>query len=265
MTERRTIHGLQIAKALADLIEQEATPGTGITAERFWSEMAGLLDEFVPRNRELLAKRDDLQAKLDAWHQEHVGAELNAAAYKLFLHDIGYLADEGPDFEITTDNVDEEIALLAGPQLVVPMDNARYALNAANARWGSLYDALYGNDVIPEAGGADKSGAYNPVRGARVIDYAAHFLNENFPLANARHEEVTRYAVTDGALAVSLDKGAATGLVDPAQFQGYLGNKDEPSGVLLKHNGLHVEIQIDREDSVGQNEKAGVKDLLLEA
>lgn len=269
MTDRVTIHGLKVARVLANFIEQEVTPGTGLAAERFWAAMASILTEFVPRNRQLLATRASLQANIDAWHKDQAGKAPDLPAYKDFLRGLGYLLDEGPDFQIETTQVDDEIAQVAGPQLVVPVDNARYCLNAANARWGSLYDALYGNDVIPEAGGAEKSGPYNPVRGARVIDYGAHFLNQTFPLADARHEDVTQYAIADGvlvaALSVGSKQGSKTGLVEPAQCRGYLGAADAPEAVLLRHNGLHVEIQIDREDPIGRNEKAGVKDILMEA
>ncbi len=265
MTERVEVNGLQVAKVLYDLIGNEVAPGTGVSADHFWAEMAAVLEEFVPRNRELLAKRDDLQAKIDAWHQQNPGQPIDEAAYTAFLQEIGYLLEEGPEFEIETQNVDEEIALTAGPQLVVPVDNARYSLNAANARWGSLYDALYGNDVISEDDGATKSGPYNPVRGAKVIAYATAFLNEHFPLSGATHEDVTQYAVVDGAMQATVDNGGAVGLADPSQFAGYLGDAADPSGVLLKHNGLHIEIQVDREDNVGKDEKAGVADILVES
>ena len=265
MTERVTINNLKVAKVLFDLLEEKALPGTGVSAEHFWAEMAALLEAFVPRNRALLERRDEIQAGIDAWHRERAGQPLDADAYRAFLEQSGYLQGEPSDFEIATDNVDEEIALLAGPQLVVPVDNARYALNAANARWGSLYDALYGNDVIPETDGATATGPYNPVRGAKVIARAAEFLNSSFPLADARHEDATAYQVEASALKVMLEGGSATGLQDPSQFRGHLGDASAPTGILLRHNGLHVEIQIDREDSVGKHEKAGVKDLLVES
>ncbi len=264
MTDRVTIGGLQVATVLNDLLENDIAPGTGVDPAHFWAEFEAILGEFVPRNRELLAKRDELQEKIDAWHRDHAGQQIDEAEYTAFLKEIGYLLDEGPDFEIETQNVDEEIALMAGPQLVVPVMNARYALNAANARWGSLYDALYGTDVIPETAGAEKTGGYNPGRGAKVIEYAANMLNENYPLDGATHQDVTQYKVVDGALQADTD-GGTVGLADPAQFVGYTGDAADPSGVLLKHNGLHMEIQIDREDSVGKNEKAGVKDVLVES
>lgn len=264
MTERTTVGSLQVANILNDLLANKIAPGTGVEPAHFWSEMASILEEFVPRNRELLARRDELQAQIDAWHRDRAGQQVDEAEYTTFLKSIGYLLDEGPDFEIETDNVDAEIAQTAGPQLVVPVMNARFALNAANARWGSLYDALYGTDVIPETDGAEKGGAYNPVRGGKVIAYAAEFLNENFPLDGARHEDVHQYRVTDGVLAADTNNGTE-GLKDPAQFAGHSGLAEDPNGVLLKHNGLHIEIQIDRNDSVGKNEKAGVKDVLVES
>ena len=269
MVERVERGGLQVARVLAELVEGEALPGTGLASDGFWAGLAQLLDEMAPRNRVLLARRAELQAQLDAWHQARQGRPLDLDEYTGFLRDIGYLLDEGPDFKIETQDVDEEIARIAGPQLVVPVDNARYALNAANARWGSLYDALYGTDVIPEAAGGGRTGAYNPVRGARVIAYAANFLNQRFPLRSegqgARHEEVTRYAVADGALRAQLESGASAGLADPAQFAGYAGQPEAPTGILLKRHGLHIEIQIDRQDPIGREEKAGVKDILVEA
>ena len=264
MTERVTIGQLNIAKVLSDLLENEISPGTGVSSGHFWSEMESVLKEFVPRNRALLAKRDELQSKIDSWHQGHAGQQIDEVEYTAFLREIGYLLEEGPDFEITTQNVDEEIALTAGPQLVVPVMNARFSLNAANARWGSLYDALYGTDVIPESDGAEKGGAYNTVRGDRVIAYAANFLDETYPLQGAQHRDAVQYRIVEGAVEVQLENGETTGLANPAQFMGYLGEEGEPSGILLKHNGLHIEVQIDREDSIGKNEKAGVKDILVE-
>ena len=222
------------------------------------------MKDFVPRNCALLAERDTLQEQLNDWHKERVGQQIGIEEYNRFLKDIGYLMEEGPDFDVSTKNVDEEIALIAGPQLVVPVMNARYALNAANARWGSLYDALYGTDVIPETTGAEKGDSYNPERGSKVIEYAANFLNETYPLVDAQHQEVTCYRIIDGALTCDTKDGATT-LIDPSQLIGYKGLAEDPSGVLLKQNGLHVEIQIDREDAVGKNEKAGVKDILVES
>lgn len=265
MTERIRIGGLQVARVIYDLIEQEIAPGTGVEPEHFWSELESILDEMVPRNRALLAKRDEFQRQIDKWHQDRAGQQHDSEAYLAFLKEIGYLLEEGDHFEIETQNVDEEIALVAGPQLVVPIMNARFALNAANARWGSLYDALYGTDVIPESSGAEKGTAYNPIRGDKVIDYAAGVLNEATPLENGRHQDVTAYSIKDGKLEVQLASGELTFLKEASQLVGFLGDMANPSGVLLKHNGLHLEIQIDKTDSVGKDHKAGVKDILMES
>ena len=264
MTERVSQSGLQVARMLNDLLEKEIASGTGISPAYFWAQLAEVVKDFVPRNCALLAERDTLQEQLNDWHKERVGQQIGIEEYNRFLKDIGYLMEEGPDFDVSTKNVDEEIALIAGPQLVVPVMNARYALNAANARWGSLYDALYGTDVIPETTGAEKGNSYNPERGSKVIEYAANFLNETYPLDNAQHQKVTCYRIIDGALTCDTKDGATT-LIDPSQLIGYKGLAEDPSGVLLKQNGLHVEIQIDREDAVGKNEKAGVKDILVES
>ena len=268
MTERVAVGGLQIARELHDLIEEEVAPGTGVAPIEFWEQMEAICDDLVPRNRALLAFRDQLQAKIDDWHQARKGQHHDARAYEAFLREIGYLLDEGEDFEIATDNVDEEIALMAGPQLVVPVMNARYALNAANARWGSLYDALYGTDVIPETQGAEKTApngdSYNPARGDRVIEYAAEFLNKNMPLTNAVHQDVTQYSIDDGNLVCKLDSGS-TVLSDPSQLVGYLGSESNPDSILLKHHGLHVEIQVDRTHNVGRDHKAGIKDIVMES
>ena len=265
MTDRNEVAGLQVATELYDLVENQIAPGTGVDTATFWQGLADILTDLVPKNRALLARRDELQVQIDDWHRARTGQQHNDAEYKAFLEEIGYLVPEGGDFEITTANVDAEIGLLAGPQLVVPVMNARYALNAANARWGSLYDALYGTDVIPESPGAEKGSSYNPARGEHVIEYAAGFLNETTPLANATHQDVTRYRIEAGAVVAELGDGSSTGLGDPSQFAGYLGDAADPSGVLLVHNGLHLEIQVDRSDSVGRDHKAGVKDILVEA
>ncbi|MDP2227277.1 MAG: malate synthase G [Moraxellaceae bacterium] len=263
MTERIPHGDLQIAKELHDLVATEIAPGSGVEPAAFWTAFANVVAELTPKNRALLAKRDDLQAKIDAWHRANPG--FDRAQYKAFLTEIGYLVPEGPAFSISTENVDEEIATLAGPQLVVPVRNARYALNAANARWGSLYDALYGFDVISEDGGAEKGKGYNPVRGAKVIAFARNFLNETFPLAAGSHVDSTLYAVEGGALVVTLKSGEKVGLATPAQFVGYIGDAAAPTGVLLKNNGLHVEIQVDAAHQVGRDDLAHVKDLLVEA
>jgi malate synthase len=265
MIERIELHGLQVAKVLYDFVQHEALPGTGVAADAFWAGLGRLVDTLAPRNRELLARRDQLQARIDAWHREHVGPAFDPAAYKAFLQEIGYLLPEGPDFAVTTTQVDPEIATLAGPQLVVPVMNARYALNAANARWGSLYDALYGTDVIPEDDGAAKGSGYHPGRGAKVIAYAKSFLNQMVPLAGARYENVVQYRIEQGRLVAIVADGARAALEQPEQLAGYRGGAADPEAVLLRHNGLHIEIQIDREHPIGKSDPAGVKDVLLEA
>lgn len=265
MTTRIQKGGLQIAEELFNLVENDIAPGTGVDTDHFWTEFEAILNDLAPKNKALLAKRDDIQAQIDAWHKERAGQGHDAAAYKAFLQEIGYLLPEGPDFKVTTQNVDEEIATQAGPQLVVPVKNARFALNAANARWGSLYDALYGTDAISEEGGAERAGGYNPTRGAKVIAFARNHLDTAAPLANGSHADSTQYAVKNGQLAVTLADGSETGLVQPEKFLGYNGSEEAPSAVLLKNNGLHIEIQIDREASIGKTDAAGVQDLLVEA
>ncbi len=256
--------GLQVAEVLYRLVNEDIAPGTGIAPEHFWAELEAVVKEFAPRNRELLEKREQLQAQIDAWHHEHHGEAFDSAAYKAFLTEIGYLLPEGEDFSVSTENVDAEIAQLAGPQLVVPVMNARYALNAANARWGSLYDALYGTDIIPETGGAEKGRGYNPARGAKVIAYARQFLDASAPLASGSHGDATGYRVVDGQLQVQLGE-AASGLADAGQFVGYRGSAEAPESVLLVHNGLHIEIQIDADSPIGKTDAAGVKDVVLES
>ncbi len=265
MTDRITAGTLQVDKELYDFINDEALPGTGVSPEAFWSGFDRLVHDLAPRNRELLAVRDDLQAKIDAWYQENRDQPIDLADYTAVLREIGYLAPEGDEFTVRTAQVDPEISTIAGPQLVVPVTNARYALNAANARWGSLYDALYGTDAISDADGAERAGAYNAVRGARVIAFARTFLDASAPLAAGSHADATAYAVVDGALAVTLKNGRATGLADPARFAGHAGDAAAPSAVLLENNGLHIDILIDRNHPVGRDDAAGVKDIVLEA
>ena len=265
MTERTQVGNLKIANVLYDLVKDRIAPGTGIEPERFWQGLEGILDKLGPVNRELLEKRDDLQQQIDAWHLARKGQLHDPAAYKAFLQEIGYLLPEGDDFTISTENVDPEISVVAGPQLVVPVMNARYALNATNARWGSLYDALYGNDVIAETGGAEIGKGYNPVRGAKVVAYAMNLLDETAPLANGSHADATRYRVADGALAVQLSDGSETGLAQGEKFAGYHGDADEPDSILLRNNNLHIDILIDRDHPVGKTHPAGVKDVVLEA
>ncbi|MEM1404439.1 MAG: malate synthase G [Pseudomonadota bacterium] len=264
MTARVERAGLQVAQVLAELLEEQICPGTGVEPEAFWSNLSDMLRDLGPRNDELLAERERLQTLIDEWHAVNPGADYDRDAYKNFLLEIGYLVPEPEPFSITTENVDPEVAQIAGPQLVVPVMNARYALNAANARWGSLYDALYGTDVIPEDGGAERAGGYNEVRGDRVIAWARSFLDEHFPLASGSHRDATAYSIDGDALSVSLLDGHS-GLAEPGQLRGFLGDADSPTGVLLCHNNLHVEIQIDRESPIGSGDKAGVKDLLLES
>ncbi len=265
MTERVQVGGLQVAKVLLDFVNNEAIPGTGISAEQFWAGADAVIHDLAPKNRALLAKRDEIQAQIDAWHQARKGQAHDALAYKAFLQEIGYLLPEPADFQATTQNVDEEIARMAGPQLVVPVMNARFALNASNARWGSLYDALYGTDVISEENGAEKGKGYNKVRGDKVIAFARAFLDEAAPLAAGSHVDSTAYKIVDGKLVVSLKGGSNTGLRDDAQLIGFQGDAAAPTAVLLKHNGLHFEIQIDASTPVGQTDAAGVKDVLMEA
>ncbi|NVZ51441.1 malate synthase G [Pseudomonas sp. B6002] len=265
MTEHVQVGGLQVAKVLFDFVNNEAIPGTGITAEQFWAGADKVIHDLAPKNKALLAKRDDFQARIDTWHQTHAGQAHDPVAYKAFLQDIGYLLPEAADFQATTQNVDDEIARMAGPQLVVPVMNARFALNASNARWGSLYDALYGTDAISEANGAEKGQGYNKVRGDKVIAFARAFLDEAAPLTAGSHVDSTGYKIVDGKLVVSLKGGSNSGLRDDAQLIGYHGDTAQPTAILLKHNGLHFEIQIDASTPVGQTDAAGVKDVLMEA
>ena len=265
MTDRIQQGGLQIAPVLFELLEKEIAPDTGISAAHFWQSLEAIVAELAPRNRELLGVRDNLQARIDGWHRSNPGPDYDRKAYKAFLEEIGYLLPEGADFSIDTENVDEEVATLAGPQLVVPVMNARYALNAANARWGSLYDALYGTDVIPEDDGAERGGAYNPVRGARVIAFAREFLNRHCPLTAGDHSQASAYTIVGDKLQVVLADGTISSLATPEQFRGYTGQADAPSSVLLRHHGLHIEIQIDASTPIGSSDPAGVKDLVLEA
>jgi malate synthase len=283
MTDRVVVERLSVAHVLYDFINREVLPGTGVPEAGFWTRLDRIVHDLAPRNRALLAKRDALQAQVDEWHHAGKGKPFDLAAYRAFLGTIGYLVQERDDFTVDTENVDDEIARIAGSQLVVPMTNARYALNAANARWGSLYDALYGTDAISEADGATRGNSYNPVRGKKVFQWTKRFLDEIAPLASGSHAQVRGYAVQDGQLAVSFESveetwfgsvvqliglggsGKLVGLANPSQFVGYRGNPSEPRAVLLKHNGLHVEIQIDDRHYIGRADMAGVADVLLEA
>ena len=262
---RTTVHSLQVADALHRFIEDEVLPGTGIDSARFWAGFDAIVRDLAPRNAALLAERDRLQSELDAWHLKHPGPIRNMAKYRKFLEKIGYLVPVPEKVKATTKNVDAELALQAGPQLVVPITNARYALNAANARWGSLYDALYGTDALPETDGATRGPGYNPVRGAKVIEYARHVLDRCAPLKKGSHLDSTAYRVVDNELAVTLKDGSSAGLKNPAQFVGFQGEMAAPSAVLLSHHGLHLDILIDRETAIGKIDPAGVFDLVLEA
>jgi len=265
MTEHVRIGGLQVARVMQDFINGEALHGTGVTQERFWSGLESILRDLAPKNRALLKKRDDLQAKIDLWHQVRRGKPHDAAAYKAFLAEIGYLVPEGPDFTVETANVDDEIGRVAGPQLVVPVMNARYALNAANARWGSLYDALYGTDAIPEDGGATRAGGYNPVRGARVIAEARKLVDTIAPLRKGSHADAKAYVVVHGRIIVTLADGTETTLADPARLAGYRGEAPDHTGILFVSNGLHAELVIDRNHPIGRSDPAGVADVILES
>ena len=264
MSDRVTVGGLQVASVLHTFVRDEALPGSGVDEDAFWSGFEAILTDLVPHNRALLSRRVELQQQLDEWHEKNPGPVEDQAAYEQLLRDLGYLVDEPGDFTIETSGVDEEVATQAGPQLVVPMLNARFAANAANARWGSLYDALYGTDVLPEDDGQERGTSYNPVRGAAVIARARAFLDEHLPLAEGSHADARGYSAHEGALVVAL-ADRETGLADPAQYVGHRGDPGAPEGVLLVHHGLHVEIQVDREDQIGKDDAAGVKDLLIEA
>ncbi|MFT3662236.1 MAG: malate synthase G [Gordonia sp. (in: high G+C Gram-positive bacteria)] len=263
MTERVNVHGLQVAKVLYDFVNEKALPGTGVDADAFWAGAASVIEDLAPRNRELLAVRDDLQAKLDEWHRANPGTP-DQDAYVAFLKEIGYLVEPPADFAITTENVDVEIADTAGPQLVVPVLNARFALNASNARWGSLYDALYGTDAIPETDGAEKGSSYNKVRGDKVIAFAKAFLDKAVPLAAGSHADATSYVVDGDTVVVTVD-GAATGFADADAFVGYTGEASAPSSILLRHHGLHIDVLFDPSSPIGSTDPAGIKDVELES
>ena len=265
MTARTQVHGLQVANELHTFINEQVLPGTGVDSAAFWKGFDAIVADLAPKNAALLAERDRLQKELDTWHQANPGPIKDMAGYRNFLGQIGYLVEPPKGAQATTANVDAELAIQAGPQLVVPILNARYALNAANARWGSLYDALYGTDVIGEEGGAETGKGYNPVRGAKVIAFARDFLDQAAPLASGSHKDATAYKVEGGTLAVTLQGGATTGLKNAAQFVGYQGNAAEPSSVLLVNNGLHIDIRVDRNTPIGKGDAAGVADVVVEA
>ena len=257
--------GLTVAKELDDFLREEVVKGIDVDADKFWSSLELILEDFGPRNKLLLNKREELQKQIDEWHISKKDKGHDHESYVEFLKEINYLLDEGEDFQITTENVDEEIKTIAGAQLVVPVMNARFSLNAANARWGSLYDALYGTDVISEEGGAERGGAYNPVRGDRVIAFSKKFLDESVTLSSGSYNEVTGFKVNNGNLEITVSDQSTLKLKDESKFVGYKGDADNPSGILLKNNNLHVEIQVDKEDSVGKDDPAGIKDVLVES
>ena len=264
MTEYINHGSLKVSKELDDLINKKVCSGIDVNPDSFWDSLEKIIEEFTPRNKALLEKREDLQKKIDEWHLAN-NKPIDKAEYKNFLKEIGYLLEEADDFSIETKNVDPEIASIAGPQLVVPVMNARFALNAANARWGSLYDALYGTDVISEEEGAEKAGAYNPKRGAKVIEFSKKFLDENLPLSNGSYKDITAFQIKEGKLQITLSDQTQTTIEDDSNFIGYVGTEENPTGILLKNNLLHLEIQIDRNDSIGSDDPAGIKDVLVES
>ncbi len=265
MSKRITHGSLKVSQELDNFLTDELLPGLDINPDAFWGSFERVLDEFGPRNKELLAKRTEIQKTIDNWHISKKGSPHNHDEYVNFLKEIGYLLEEGDDFEITTQNVDEEIALVAGAQLVVPIMNARFSLNATNARWGSLYDALYGTDMISEEEGAEKSGPYNPVRGNKVIEFSKNFLDESVPLSSGKYADVTGFKINKGSLEISTSDQSFTELKDESQFIGFTGDSDNPSSILFKNNNLHIEIEIDSEDSIGKDDPANIKDICVES
>ena len=263
MSQYVNVGKLKVDQVFYEFINSEVLPGSEVDRETFWAGFGELVQDLTPKNKALLARRDEIQNKINAWHRENNLSDFET--YKAFLQEIGYLEPEVEDFKVKTDKVDDAVAVQAGPQLVVPVNNARYALNAANARWGSLYDALYGTDAISEEDGADRKGAYNPVRGEKVIAFARNFLDQAAPLKEATHKDAAQYAVVDGKLAVTLANGTVVGLAEESKLVGYKGQPEQPSAVLLKNNGLHFEIQMDRNHPIGKSDLAGVKDVLLES
>lgn len=264
MSDKTKVGGLEVSTRLYNFINNEALPGTGVEADKFWTALEDIVNDFAPRNRELLAKREQIQQQIDSWHIKHKD-NFDFATYKSFLQEIDYLLPEGEDFSVSTANVDVEITSTAGPQLVVPVMNARFALNAVNARWGSLYDALYGADAIPEDNGAEISSSFNPLRGEQVVEFAKNFLDNTAPLASGSHKTATAYAVVDGGLRITLPDNSHTTLQEAGQFAGYRGDAANPDAVLFVNNAMHFEVQIDRNGMVGKTDAAGVNDILLES
>ena len=265
MIERINVAGLQISKPLYDLVKNEISPDSGIKCDDAWQAFSQIVDDMTAQNSALLSRRDELQARIDAWHLEHKNQVIDYEAYKAYLYEIGYLQKEADDFSITTNNVDEEIASIAGPQLVVPVSNARYALNAANARWGSLFDALYGTDVIPEDDGAKKTAKFNPIRGSKVIAYGKAFLDQAVPLKNGSYVDAIAYNINDGQLSVTLSSGQHTGLVTASQFKGYQKNEGEISSLLLSNNNLYIEIHFNTDHPIHELHPTGIRDIYLES
>ena len=263
MTNRIQRGDLQVSEELDKLLSEKVCKNIDVEPDQFWNSFNEIVKEFTPRNKALLAEREDLQTKIDNWHKEN--KEFDKEKYKTFLKEIGYWVDTNADVEIETTNVDAEISTIAGAQLVVPVMNARFALNAANARWGSLYDALYGTDMISEDDGAERGGAYNPVRGDKVIEFSKNFMNENFPLSDGTYQEIAAFQIANGNLEITLKDQTKVTLADNDKFVGYSGDIENPKGILMKNNNLHVEVQIDREDSVGKDDLAGIKDILVES
>lgn len=264
MSDRVQVGGMSVDATLLNFINEEALPGTGIEQSKFWTDLEALFDDLAPINDALLQKRDDLQVKLNEWYTQHGGTDYDMDAYKTYLTEIGYLIPEGGKFSVETSNVDPEIAMVAGPQLVVPIMNARYALNAANGRWGSLYDALYGTDAISDEGGAEKGGAYNPVRGNKVIAWARGFLDKSAPIKGS-WADITSVSVVDGELQLTMEDGSHSTLANPAQFVGFSGEASNPTSVVVKRNGLHADIIIDHDHPIGSTDKAGIADVVLES
>ncbi|HEY0146363.1 MAG TPA: malate synthase G, partial [Methylovirgula sp.] len=265
MRDYQDVGGLKIARPLYDFVTEEALPGTGITAASFWDGFEKLIDEFAPQIQAHMQLRDALQSKIDDYHVSHRGLPFDPVDYEKFLREIGYLVPEPPDFSIATENVDDEIALVPGPQLVVPVSNARYVLNAANARWGSLYEALYGTDAISSADGGERGKGYNKIRGARVVTWGKEFLDASVPFVGASYLDVAGLRVGNGKLIATLADGSETGLKNPAQLRAYRGQADAPTAVLLRNNGLHIELVVDRASRIGGDDPAGVADILIEA